>query len=170
MRLDRTDAAWENGWCHLDTRPTTARVTSAPKLSSLEAEECAVAAALLHDDAAFLEEAADEDFFYEHIRPVISAVRMLRGADKPCGTVFVLAALSSRLDALTWQGDSGEVLILDILSRRVADPQAYYSRQLGRLIHYYAEKRKAMQEAQEAAKRTFTETLDMARAKYLGEI
>lgn len=142
----------------------------APKLSSLEAEECAVAAALLHDDAAFLEEAADEDWFYDHLRPIASAVRMLRRAEKPHGTVFVLAVLEPRLDALTWQGDSGETLILDILSRRVADPQAYYSRALGKLIHYYAEKRRAMQEAQEAAKRTFTETLDAARKRYEGEL
>jgi hypothetical protein len=143
---------------------------SAPILASLEAEECAIAAALLHDDAAFLEEAADEDWFYDHLRPIASAVRMLRRAEKPCGTVFVLEVLSRQLDELTWQGDSGEVLILDILSRRVADPQAYYSRALGRLIHYYAEKRKAMQEAREAATRTFTETLDAARKRYEGEL
>lgn len=142
------------------------------QLSSLEAEECAVTAALLFEDCAFLEEAADSDFFYDHIRPVVSTVRMLRGAGKPCGTVFVLQVLARNgtLDTLSWQGDAGEVLVLDILSRHVGDVQAYYSRQLGRLIHYYAEKRRALREAQEAATRTYSEQMAVFMERYAHEL
>lgn len=141
-----------------------------PKLASLEAEECAVAAALLHSDTDFLEETTDEDFFYDHTRAIVSAVRMLRSREKPYGTVFLLAMLEPQLDSLSWRGETGEELVLDLLSRHVADPQTYYSRQLGRLVRYYAERRKALREAQEAAQRTFTETYDAVRKRYQGEM
>lgn len=143
---------------------------SAPVLHSLETEEALVAALLLHDDFAGLEEFTDEEVWYDHIRPIISTVRMLRGKDKPCGTVFVLAVLEPRLDELEWRGDKGETLLLDLLSRHVTNVQAYYGRSLGKLVHYYAERRRAMTEAQEAAKRTFTETLEHARKRYEGEL
>lgn len=148
----------------------SATASATPKLASLDAEECCVAAALLHDDTAFLEETTDEDFFYDHTRTLTGAVRMLRNREKPCGAVFVLAVLEPQLDALSWRGDTGEALVLDLLSRRVADPQAYYSRQLGKLVRYYALRRKAMREAQEAAQRTFTETFDAVRKRYEGEL
>lgn len=141
-----------------------------PVLSSREVEEALVAALLLHDDYAALDEFTEEEIFYDDIRPITGTVRMLRGKDKPCGTVFVLAALEPQLDELEWKGDRGEVLVLDMLSRHVTDVQAYYGRQLGRLVHYYAERRKAMTEAQEAAKRTFVETLEHARKRYEGEM
>ena len=63
---------------------------NAPKLSDLEAEEALVAALLLFDDYAGLDECTDDELFYDHTRAIISTVRMLRRADKPCGTVFVL--------------------------------------------------------------------------------
>lgn len=145
-------------------------MSAPPVLSSLETEESFIAALLLHEDYAGLTEATDDEFFYDHLRPVVAAVRMLRGAGKPCGTVFVLAVLEPRLDSLEWKGDRGEVLILDILSRRVTDVQSYYGRQLGRLIHYYADRRKAVREAQEAAMLTYNEVLDRARGRYEGEL
>ena len=141
-----------------------------PKLASLEVEEALVAALLLFDDFAALEEFTDEEIFYEHLRPLTATVRMLRRANKPCGTVFVLAVLAPRLDELEWKGDRGEVLVLDLLSRHVTDVQAYYGRQLGRLVHYYANQRKALREAQDAALRTFEETMELARARYEGEM
>ena len=130
---------------------------NAPKLSDLEAEEALVAALLLFDDYAGLDECTDDELFYDHTRAIISTVRMLRRADKPCGTVFVLAVLASqgKLDALSWRGDTAEVLVLDILSRRVADVQAYYGRHLGRLVRYYAVRRQMLQDAQGAALETF---------------
>lgn len=71
------------------------------KLSDRDAEEAIVAAFLLHDDFAGLEEARDEDYFYDDIRPIVSTVRMLRGKNQPCGTVFVLA--------VSWHGKDGKV-------------------------------------------------------------
>ena len=147
-----------------------ARSVSAPKLADLEVEEALVAALLLFEDFAGLEECTDDELWYDHTRAIVSTVRMLRGKGKPCGTVFVLAALSPRLDELSWAGDTGEVLVLDILSRHVTDVQAYYGRQLGRLVRYYANQRKALREAQDAAKRTFEETLAHARSRYEGEM
>lgn len=143
---------------------------SGPTLFSLEVEEALCAALLLHDDLAGLEECEDADLWYDHTRAIVGAVRVLSGANKPCGTVFVLALLEPRLDTLAWKGLQGEALILDILSRHLSDPQAWYSRQLGRLIHYYADRRKAMKEAQEAAKLTFSEVMDAARRRYEGEL
>lgn len=145
-------------------------MSAPPVLSSREVEEALVAAFLLHDDFAALDEFTEEEVWYDDIRAVTGAVRMLRGAGKPCGTVFVLAVLEPRLDSLEWKGDRGEVLILDLLSRHLTDVQAYYGRQLGRLVHYYADRRKALVEAQDAAKRTFAETFDAARKRYEGEM
>ena len=140
-----------------------------PKLASLDAEESLVTALLLHEDFACLEEFTDDELWYDHLRPVVGMVRLLRGAGKPCGAVFVLAALEPRLDDLEWRGDRGEVMLLDLLSRHLTDVQAYYSRQLGRLVHYYAERRKALVEAQAAALLTFNEVLGAARSRYEGE-
>ena len=141
-----------------------------PKLASLDAEEALLAALLLFEDFAGLDEFTDDELFYDHIRPFVGAVRMLRDAGKPCGAVFVLVALEPQLDALEWRSDRGEALLMDILGRRVADVQAYYSRQLGRLVHYYAERRKALVEAQAAALLTFNEVLGAARKQYEGEL
>lgn len=143
-----------------------------PKLFDIDAEEALVTALLLWEDCAGLEEFTDDEVWGEHTRAIISAVRVLRGANKPCGTVFVLAMLASagRLDALSYKGDTGEAVVFDLLGRHLTDIQSYYSRQLGRVIHYYAEERKALQQAQEAAKRTFQETLEAHRARYAGEL
>ena len=145
---------------------------SAPKLSDLEVEEALVAALLLFEDYAGLDECTDDELFYDHTRAIVSTVRMLRGKGKPCGTVFVLAVLASqgKLDSIEWKGDAGEVLVLDILSRHVTDVQAYYGRQLGRLVRFYANERRVLREAQDASKRTFEETLAHARARYEGEM
>lgn len=143
-----------------------------PKLSDASAEEALIAAMLLHDDFAGLTEFADDEVWDEGNRRIIATVRMLRGADKPCGTVFVLAVLHSqgKLDEYHRAGDTGEVALLALLGDHIADPQSYYGRQLGRVIHYYAEERKALQQAQEAAKRTFQETLAAHRKRYEGEL
>ena len=73
-----------------------------PKLHSLAVEEALVTALLLHEEYDALEEFTDEEVWFDHIRPIISTVRMLRGANKPCGTVFVLAVLASKgqIDAI----------------------------------------------------------------------
>ena len=144
----------------------------APKLFDTDAEEALIAAMLLHEDFAGLDEFTDDEVWVDDNRKIISAVRMLRGAGKPCGTVFVLALLASRgqLDDYRRGGDTGEVALITLLGEHITDVQCYYSRQLGRVIHYYAEERKALQQAQEAAKRTFTETLEAHRRRYEGEL
>lgn len=143
-----------------------------PKLHSLAVEEALVASLLLHEELHALEEFTDEEVWFDHIRPIISTVRMLRGANKPCGTVFVLAVLASKgeLDAIEYAGESGEVLVIDILQRHVLDVQAFYGRQLGRLVHHYAEKRKALQRAQEAAQKAATQAYLAELNRYEGEL
>lgn len=143
-----------------------------PKLHSLAVEEALVTALLLHEEYEGLEEFTDEEVWFDHIRPIISTVRMLRGANKPCGTVFVLAVLASKgeLDAIEYAGESGEVLVIDILQRHVLDVQAFYGRQLGRLVHHYAEKRKALQRAQEAAQKAATQAYLAELNRYEGEL
>lgn len=142
------------------------------KLYSLDVEEALVTALLLHEDYGGLAEFTDDEMWFDHLRPIVSCVRVLHRAGKPSGTVFVLNALAraGTLDAISWKGDSGEILVLDILSRHVGDVQAYYSRQLGRLVHYYAEKRRALREAQEAATRTYSEQMAVFMERYKGEM
>ena len=143
-----------------------------PKLHSLAVEEALVASLLLHEELHALEEFTDEEVWFDHIRPIISTVRLLRGANKPCGTVFVLQVLASKgqIDAIEYAGESGEVLIIDILQRHLLDVQAFYGRQLGRLVHHYAEKRKALQRAQEAAQKAATQAYLAEINKYEGEL
>jgi hypothetical protein len=139
-------------------------------LHSLEVEEALITALLLHDDFAGLEEFTDDELWYDHLRPVVAMVRKLHAAGKPCGIVFVLVALQPVLDDMEWRGDRGEVMLVDLLSRHLTDVQAYYGRQLGRLVRHYAKRRAALQEAQGAATRTFAEVLDRARASYGSEL
>ena len=117
------------------------------KLHDLATEEALVAALLLHDDFAALEHFSDNDLWYDHLRPIIAAVRQLHAAGKPCGTVFVLFALDSQLDSLSWRGDVGEVMLLDLLGRHVESVQSYYGPALGQLVHFYAQRRIALQQA-----------------------
>ena len=117
------------------------------KLHDLATEEALVAALLLHDDFAALEHFSDNDLWYDHLRPIIAAVRQLHAAGKPCGTVFVLFALDSQLDSLSWRGDVGEVMLLDLLGRHVESVQSYYGPALGQLVHFYAQRRRALQQA-----------------------
>ena len=147
-------------------------VMDAPKLADLAVEEALVAALLLHEDFGGLEECDDDELFYDHTRAIVSAVRVLRGKDKPCGTVFVLAMLASqgKLDEVEWKGDSGEVCVIDLLSRHMLNVETFYSRQLGKLVRYFANKRKALREAQDAALRTFEEVYVDARKRYEGEM
>ena len=121
------------------------------KLHDLATEEALVAALLLHDDFAALEHFEDNDLWYDHLRPIIAAVRQLHAAGKPCGTVFVLHALESQLDSLSWRGDVGEVMLLDLLGRHVDSVQSYYGPALGQLVHFYAQRRRNVQDAQVAA-------------------
>lgn len=143
-----------------------------PKLHDIQAEEALIAAMLLHEDFEGLEEFTDDEVWGDDNRAIISTVRMLRGANKPCGAVFVLAVLHAqgRLDEYRRGSDTGEVALFTLLGGHLTNVQCFYSRQLGRVIHYYAEERKALHEAQEAAKRTFTETLEAHRKRYEGEM
>lgn len=122
---------------------------------SLDAEEALIAACLLHDDFAGLEECEDRDIWYDHLRPVVEVIRRLHAAGEPAGAVFVLYELRDVLDDLEWRGERGEVMILDLLSRRLADPQAWYGRQLGRLVHRHAEERRNMARAEEETRQTY---------------
>ena len=141
------------------------------KLSDIDAEECLVASLLLHDpDFSALDLVADEDCFYDHLRPIVSTIRALRARGKPVGTVTVLYALEPILDSLEWRGDRGEVMILELLSRRMFDPNCWYAPAMASVIHAYAERRKALAKAQEAAKQTFQEVLESERVRYEGEM
>ena len=131
-----------------------------PVLYSLDVEEALVSSLLLHEDYAGLEECADEELWFDHLHPVVGCVRQLRELGKPTGTVFVLAALEQHLDSLSWRGDRGEELILDLLSRRLTDVQSYYGRQLGRMVHYYAQRRQALKDGQVAAVRAYRKVVE----------
>jgi hypothetical protein len=143
-----------------------------PKLHDTNAEESLIAALLLHEDFEGLEEFTDDEVWGDDNRTIISTVRMLRGANKPCGTVFVLSVLHAqgKLDDYRRGSDTAEPALIALLGAHITDVQSYYGRQLGRVIHYYAEERKALQQAQEAARRTFNETLESHRKRYEGEL
>ena len=143
-----------------------------PKLYSLAVEEALVTSLLLHDDFSSLAEFTDDEIWFDHLRPIIACVRFLHDAGKPSGTVFALAVLASKgeLDAIEYKGESGEVVVIDLLQRHILDVQAFYGRQLGRLVHHYAEKRKALQRAQEAAQKAATQAYLAELNKYEGEL
>jgi hypothetical protein len=88
---------------------------------------------------------------------VLSTIRALHTAGKPSGTVFVLYALEPILDSLEWAGDRGEVMLLELLSRRAQDVQAFHGVSLAKLVHHYATRREATQRGEKAAVRAYRE-------------
>lgn len=128
-------------------------------LSSLDAEEALVAGMLLYADTRALLEVSDEDMFYDHLRPVLRAIRTLSGASKPVNVITIMYALESQLDSIAWKGDVGEVLIMDILTRHVANPAACSPVAMANIVHNYAERRRALQRAHEEGTRKYLETV-----------
>lgn len=142
-----------------------------PKLADIDAEECLIGALLLHEpDFSALELFSDEDVFYEHLRPVLKAVRELHLSGKTVAAATVLYVLEPILDSLEWRGDTGEVMLIELLNRRMLDPMCWSARACAGIIHAYAGKRKALREAQDAAKLTFEEVMQRARVRYAGEL
>ena len=142
-----------------------------PILSSLDAEECLIGALLLHEpDFSALELFSDEDVFYDHLKPVLKAVRELHLSGKAVAAATVLYVLEPILDSLEWRGDTGEVMLIELLNRRMLDPMCWSARACAGIIHAYADKRRTLKEAQDAAKLTFEEVMSRARTRYVGEM
>jgi hypothetical protein len=135
-----------------------------PILWSLDCEEALTASLLLHDESRALDYFTDDEVWFGHLRPVLGMVRRLHALGKPYGPVFVLHALQAehRLDELEWRGDSAEVMLADLLSRRMFDPQAWYGPALGLQVHSLAEERKRRERAQVAALQAFASTAQQA--------
>lgn len=127
---------------------------------SLETEEALIAGLLLVGvDGRALVEVADEDFFYDHLRPIFHAIRVLHAAGKPVNSITVMYALEQKLDSLSWKGDVGEVMLTDLLGRHVANPAINAPVAMANIVHNYAERRRGLQRAHEEGTRKYQEEI-----------
>lgn len=129
------------------------------KTHGLEVEEALIGGLLLYPDPRALLEVADEDMFYDHLRPVLKAIRVLSGAGKPVNVITVLYALEPQLDSLSWRGDVGEVLLMDIVTRHATNPAACSPVAMANIVHNYAERRRALQRAHKEGTRKYQEEI-----------
>lgn len=132
-------------------------------LSSLDAEEALVAGMLLYSDTRALLEVSDEDMFYDHLRPVLRAIRTLSGAGKPVNLVTVMYALEPQLDSIAWKGEVGEALITGIVSHHAMNPAACSPVAMANIVHNYAERRRGLQAAHVEGTRKYLETVGADR-------
>lgn len=129
-------------------------------MHDLDVEEALIAGLLLYSDSKALLEVADEDMFYDHLRPVLKAIRVLSGANKPVNAITVMYALEAQLDSLSWKGDVGEALLMDIVARHATNPAACSPVAMGNIVHNYAERRRALQRAHEEGTRKYQEEIE----------
>ena len=121
---------------------------------SIEVEEALIAGLLLVEVDG-LSEVADEDMFYDHLRPLLKAIRALHHAGKPVNSITVMYALGDRLDSLSWKGDVGEVMVTDLLSRHALNPVIYAPMAMASIVHNYAERRRGLRRAHEEGTRKY---------------
>lgn len=130
-----------------------------PVLSDLNAEECLVAAVLLHDQHEVFPEVEDRELWFEHTRSFLGAARAIHKRGDPMIATFVLYELRDDLDRITWGGLVGEPLLMDILSRRMLDIQAFMGVANARIVREWAIRRRTIREAEQAAVTAYNQRL-----------
>lgn len=143
-----------------------------PRMGDLNAEECALSAVLLHDQTDVFALVSPEAFWYEHTRAFFAAAQTVHLQGMPTVATCVLYELRDELDRITWDGLIGEALLLDMLSRRMLDVQAFMGPAMARIVNAYAARREALNAAQEEARRVMVTavTSSLERTPALGFI
>ena len=131
----------------------------APVVADLEAEECLVSSLLLHDQHEVFGAIENDALWYAHTRLLLTAARVVHHRGEPTTAVFVMYELRDHLDDLSWKGQTGEVLVLDMLSRRMLDIQAFMGLAMARIVREYAERRRLIQEAEKSAVSAYQRTV-----------
>ena len=146
-------------------------------LFSLDAEEALTAAILLHDEYRTFYLFSDQDIFYNHIRPLITAARKLHTRGWPATQILVMREIEDQLDQLSWKGETGEVMIFNLIGRHIDDPNTYSGGMImAAWVHEMAEQRRTLHDAHERGTEAYREVLREAginphlRTRYEGEL